>query len=839
MARNLRVKNVVEASDLVDTILEKNFVDLIDERFTNYAFAVMEDRALPDARDGMKPSQRRTLVAMDDLKLRASGKTKKCAKICGDVSGNYHPHGEAVVYPTLVRMAQTWSLRYPLITPQGNFGSPAPEDKPAAMRYTEAKLSSFGDLMVNELSDQVVRYQSNYNDEMMEPTVLPSLFPNLIVNGCSGIAVGWATNMAPHNLREVAKLIDAYIKNPDITTDEALQIVPGPDFPIRCKVLGLDGIRSYFTNGRGTVQLEGYYDIVQERNQEIIKVSELPYGSSAESFCREIKDLVESKKIEGITGLKNLTSKRGMDVRIWLHKSASSQVVLNQLLKRTSLRTSFSVNSTVLLDGKKVVENVAILQLVKAFVDHRKEVLTNKFTAEHAKNSSRIHILEGLLGITDKIDAVIKLVRNADNKEEAAKELIAQEFVSSQEQADAVLRITLGNLTKLDTRALQDEFDKLAKRNEWLSAQLASEKKMLGLISKEQLELAEKFGDDRRSEILALEDEISYEDLIQEEDIIVSLTKDGYIKRVPLDTFKTQNRGGKGVIGVKSREEDEASDIFSGTTHDLFLFFTNQGNLLKKKGYEIPLASRTSKGTHLNNLLNLTEGETVSSTITLKSLDVDGYFIMVTHKGLIKRSEIREYNTSLRKRGLKAISLTEGDNLNFVMNTDGNKDVMLVTSLGMAVRYNETLVRCIGKNGHGSRSMLLRPEDSIAPMLAIDAESDPSILVITELGKGKKTSASEYRSTAGRSVKGQRTINQTKREQTGKIVSALAINDSDDILVLTNKGKMMRCNLDSLRNKSKATQATTIVALDNNDSVQTAVIVPNVGESEFEEEFTE
>ena len=826
MAKNLRVKSDVEASLLTDTILERNFVELIDERFTNYAFAVMEDRALPDARDGLKPSQRRTLVAMDDLKLRASGKTKKCAKICGDVSGNYHPHGEAVVYPTLVRMAQTWSLRYPLISPQGNFGSPAPEDKPAAMRYTEAKLSSFGDLMVNELSDQVVRYQSNYNDEMMEPTVLPSLFPNLIVNGCSGIAVGWATNMAPHNLREVAKLIDAYIKNPDITTDEALQIVPGPDFPIRCKVLGLDGIRSYFTNGRGTVQLEGYYDIVQERNQEIIKVSELPYGSSAESFCREIKDLVESKKIEGITGLKNLTSKKGMDVRIWLHKSASSQVVLNQLLKRTSLRTSFSVNSTVLLDGKKVVENVSILQLVKAFVEHRKEVLTNKFTAEHIKNSARIHILEGLLGITDKIDAVIKLVRNADNKEDAARELIAQEFVSSQEQADAVLRITLGNLTKLDTRALQDEFDKLDKRNQWLATQLASEKKMLGLISKEQLELAEKFGDDRRSEILALEDEISYEDLIKEEQIVVSLTKDGYIKRVPLDTFKTQNRGGKGVIGVKSREEDEASDIFSGTTHDLFLFFTNEGNLLKKKGYEIPLASRTSKGTHLNNLLNLTEGESVSSTITLKSLDIDGYFVMVTNKGLIKRSEIREYDTSLRKRGLKAITLTEGDSLNFVMTTDGNKDIMLVTSLGLAVRYPETLVRCIGKNGQGSRSMLLSREDSIAAVLSIDSEADPSILVITELGKGKKTSASEYRSTAGKNVKGQRTINQTKREQTGKIVAALSITDTDEILVLTNKGKMMRCNLDSLRNKSKATQANNIVALDNNDTVQSVVLVP-------------
>jgi DNA gyrase subunit A len=314
------------------------------------------------------------------------------------------------------------------------------------------------------------------------------------------------------------------------------------------------------------------------------------------------------------------------------------------------------------------------------------------------------------------------------------------------------------------------------------------------------------------------------------------LTKDGYIKRVPLDTFKTQNRGGKGVIGVKSREEDEASDIFSGTTHDLFLFFTNQGNLLKKKGYEIPLASRTSKGTHLNNLLNLTEGETVSSTITLKSLDIDGYFIMVTKKGLIKRSEIREYDTSLRKRGLKAITLTENDVLSFVMATDGNKDVMLVTSLGMAVRYNETLVRCIGKNGQGSRSMLLRPEDSIAAVLAIDADTDPSILVLTEYGKGKKTSASEYRSTAGRSVKGQRTINQTKREKTGNIVSALAITDNDEILVLTAKGKMMRCNLDSLRNKSKATQANNIVSLDDNDSVQSVLLIPSSGEREETEE---
>lgn len=839
MARKPKLEDTTPIIDKEDHIINKEFIELLDDRFTNYAFAVMEDRALPDARDGLKPSQRRTLVAMNDLNLRSTGKTKKCAKICGDVSGNYHPHGEAVVYPTLVRMAQDWSLRYPLISPQGNFGSPAPEDKPAAMRYTEAKFSAFGDQMVAELSNQVVDYVSNYNDELMEPTVMPSLIPNLLINGCSGIAVGWATNMAPHNLREIANLIDAYIKNPDITVEEIMEIVPGPDFPLPCKILGNSGVKNYFTTGRGSIQLEGYHTIESERNGQLyIKVTALPYGGSAEGFCREIKELVESKKIEGITNLKNLTNKKGMDVRIWIHKSANSNVVLNLILKHTSLRTNFSVNSTVLMGGKKVVENVPIIKLVETFVDHRKDVLTRKFNAELDKNNRRLHILDGLIGITTKIDAVIKLIREADDRNVAQQELIAKGFVKSPEQADAVLKITLGNLTKLDVNSMTDEFAKLTKRNEWLTDQLSSDKKMLRLISKEQLDLAAKIGDDRRSEIVPSIEDFNYEDLIKEEQIVVSLTKDGYIKRVPLDTFKTQNRGGKGVIGVKSREEDEASDIFTGTTHDLFLFFTNQGNLLKKKGYEIPLASRTSKGVHLNNLLNLTEGESVSSTITLKSLDTDGCFVMVTKNGLIKRSEIRDYNTSLRKRGLKAISLVENDELAFVMTTDGNQDVMIVTAMGMAVRYSENLVRCIGKNGQGSRSMLLKAGDTISAVLAIDADADPSILVITEYGKGKKTFASEYRSTAGRAVKGQRTINTSKREVSGKIVSAVALSDNDEILVLTNKGKMMRCSLDSLKNKSKVTQANNIVALDEGDTVQTVSVVPT-SNKDFEEDFTE
>ena len=417
MSKKSKIEEVNPLEVKQDHVIDKEFIELIDDRFTNYAFAVMEDRALPDARDGLKPSQRRTLVAMNDLNLRSSGKTKKCAKICGDVSGNYHPHGEAVVYPTLVRMAQDWSLRYPLISPQGNFGSPAPEDKPAAMRYTEAKFSVFGDQMVSELSNQVVDYISNYNDEMTEPTVMPSLIPNLIVNGCSGIAVGWATSMAPHNLREIANLIDAYIKNPDLTIEEIMEIVPGPDFPLPCKILGNTGVKNYFTTGRGSIQLEGYHTIESERTgQQYVRVTALPYGGSAEGFCREIKELVETKKIEGITNLKNLTNKKGMDVRIWIHKSANTNVVLNLILKHTCLRTNFSVNSTVLMEGKKVVENVPLIKLVETFVNHRKDVLTRKFNAELDKNNRRLHILDGLIGITSKIDAVIKLIREADDR---------------------------------------------------------------------------------------------------------------------------------------------------------------------------------------------------------------------------------------------------------------------------------------------------------------------------------------------------------------------------------------------------------------------------------------
>jgi DNA gyrase subunit A len=834
MSKKSKIEEVNPLEVKQDHVIEKEFIELIDERFTNYAFAVMEDRALPDARDGLKPSQRRTLVAMNDLNLRSSGKTKKCAKICGDVSGNYHPHGEAVVYPTLVRMAQDWSLRYPLISPQGNFGSPAPEDKPAAMRYTEAKFSVFGDQMVSELSNQVVDYISNYNDEMTEPTVMPSLIPNLIVNGCSGIAVGWATSMAPHNLREIANLIDAYIKNPDLTIEEIMEIVPGPDFPLPCKILGNTGVKNYFTTGRGSIQLEGYHTIESERTgQQYVRVTALPYGGSAEGFCREIKELVETKKIEGITNLKNLTNKKGMDVRIWIHKSANTNVVLNLILKHTCLRTNFSVNSTVLMEGKKVVENVPLIKLVETFVNHRKDVLTRKFNAELDKNNRRLHILDGLIGITSKIDAVIKLIREADDRNVAQQELIAKGFVTSAEQADAVLKITLGNLTKLDTNSMADEFSKLTKRNEWLTDQLSSDRKMLRLISKEQLDIAEKLGDDRRSEIVPSMDDFNYEDLITEEQIVVSLTKDGYIKRVPLDTFKAQGRGGKGVIAVKGREEDEAADIYVGSTHDLFLFFTNRGNLLKKKGYEIPLSSRTNKGIHTANLLALAPEEVVASTITMKSLDIDGYFVMATKNGLIKRSEIREYDTSLRKRGLKALTLNDEDTLVHASLTNGEKDIALITANGYALRYSEEIVRSIGRAGQGVRSMNLQENDSIVSMLVLDKNESSEILVITENGFGKKTDANEYKSLSGRYAKGSKTINSEKKNRNGNIVCAAVVTEGKEFLVLTQKGKMVRMSVEDFRSKGKTTVGSKIVGLDIGDKVQTLVVVDKTPKEEI------
>ena len=834
-----------QVQSIIEHISDEEITLLLNDNYMRYTFSVMEDRALPDARDGLKPSQRRILMAMNDLHLSPNSAFEKVSKITGQTMGDYHPHGDVVITPTLVRMGQDWVMRYPLVAKQGNYGN-IDGDQPAAARYIEGKLTKAGAAMLADLSPDVVPFIPNYNDKLKEPTVMPSLLPNLLVNGGAGIAVGVATRLAPHNLVEVVELIKAYIANPNITVDEALRVMPGPDFPTGGVIRGNKGIRSYYETGRGSVQIEGVYEIMDEgKGGQYIKITGVPYGVSPERLAEQIADLVKEKKIEGIADLKDLgyldrkNKARVIDVRVWIQRGANAQLILNQLLKSTNLRTSYDVNQTVLIDGE-VKENVPVLTLVRVFVEHRKEVLFNKFTAEKANNESRIHILDGLLKVALDIDKAIALIRGSNDGEEAMQALIENNLVDTQTQAEAVLKITLRQLTKLESSALETERQKLNERNEWLTDVLGSDKKLLKLVAKEQEELAKQIGDDRRTEIGHDSDDITAEDLIPEEQIAVTLTKDGYIKRVPVATFRVQNRGGKGVIGVKGRSEDEASDLFVGSTHDLFLFFTNKGLMYKKKGYQIPAAARTGKGTHLANLLALSADERVTSTISLKSLDVDGFFLMATKHGLIKRTAIRDYDSALKQRGLQAMKLNEGDEVAFVQVTDGVRDVCVVTANGLAVRYPESNVREVGRVSLGVRAMNLADGDEIVAMITLDRTENPDILVITENGFGKRSSASQYRCLQGRYAKGVRTIDQVKRDRNGMIVTALAVNEGDLIIILTSKGKMIQIAVGDITSKGRVTMGNIIVKLDQGDTVQTVVkVAPSDALEEEGEEETE
>jgi DNA gyrase subunit A len=559
-----------------DKITNTELVDALDQRFVTYANMSLEDRALPDARDGLKPSQRRVLVAMNDLGLTSRSATEKCAKICGDTSGNYHPHGEAVVYPTMFRLAQSWVMREPLVIGQGNFGN-IDGDPPAAMRYTEAKMSLFGEAMLEDCSSEVVPYVPNYNEKRTEPTVLPGKFPNLLVNGAQGIAVGWATVLPPHNLREVVAVIRAYIKNPDITVAEVIQLMPGPDFPTGGKILGQDGIMGYYKDGRGSVRMEGRYEIFRSsKGVESIVITELPYQASPEQLSLEIESLVKDAKLTGISDLKNLSSKKnGIQVVVEIARGNNSGLVLNNLLKNTCLRKTFSVNQTVKLDGR-IVADVGVLQLVKAFVEHRKLVLTNKYKAELDKQLARIHILDGMIRVSQNIRAVVELIISSSGPEAAAEALIKQGYVETDIQAKAVLAIVLSQLTKLEASKITDEKTKREARVVWLRKILSDDKEILALVSREQDELSQKMGTDRKTEIVKTVIDIGNEDLVKDERLIISLTIDGYVRSITADSYRVQGRGGKGVTGTKNTD-DNVAELFESGSKELVLFFTNKG----------------------------------------------------------------------------------------------------------------------------------------------------------------------------------------------------------------------------------------------------------------------
>lgn len=793
-------------------LLEEELSSAVDSRFIRYAFMALEDRALPDARDGLKPSQRRVLLSMHDLKLHQGSGTEKSAKICGEISGNYHPHGESVVYPTMCRLVQPWVLRYPLLAGQGNFGN-LDGDSPAAMRYTEAKLSPYGERLLEDLNEQVVPYQANYNEKLREPTVLPALLPNLLINGCEGIAVGWATKMVPHNLKEVVAVIKEYIQNPDVTPEKLVKLMPGPDFPTGGKILGKSGILDYYKTGRGALRLEGSWIIENTKQGMQIIVTELPYQSSPDQFCAEIKSLVDADKLSGIADLKNLTSqKTGIRVVIDVQKNANVNLIVNNLLKQTCLRRSLSVNQTVLINGK-VIPEASLLQLLKAFVEHRQTVLTNKYTAELDRSQARIHILDGLIGIVDKIEAVVALIIASDSPEAAQDALLAKKYVKSEVQAKAVLAITLRQLTKLESKNLLNERAHLTERVTWLKKILSNEKEIKALIVQEQEELSKRLGDARRTKIISAVEDIAEEDLVKDEQLIVSITADGYVKTVSVDQFKVQNRGGTGSSSVSKADDSEVFEIFETNSKSLVLFFTNHGVVYQRRAWEIPQSSKTGKGLHVSNLLNLGAEETVTNMIGIKNLE-EGYLLIVTKQGIIKKTELAEYDTSRKNSGITAISLTDSDQVAFACVTSGNQDVFIVTKQGACVRYAEKIIPIQGRATRGSRGLRLADGDDVAAVVACDASSNPDILVINSKGMGKRTPISYYRRLSSRNVAGC-AVMKTKAD----VVGACAVKEKDSILVLTSAGKCIRLASGAVRESGRVSSGVRVVRLEEEEAV--------------------
>lgn len=800
-------------------MVNEPFASVIDERFTQYAFMSLEDRALPDARDGLKPSQRRVLVAMNDLKLSPGSATEKCAKICGDTSGNYHPHGEAVVYPTMYRLVQPWVMRYPLVLGQGNFGN-VDGDPPAAMRYTEAKLSQFGSSMLTDLSDKCVPYVPNYNDKREEPTILPSAIPNLIINGCEGIAVGWATKMLPHNLRETIDVIKAFIANPALTPKDVLELMPGPDFPTGGKILSQEGVLEYYTTGHGTVRCEGNYEIETLKNgKQQIVVTELPYQTSPAQFCIDVEKLVDDdKKLEGLADLKNLSSKKtGIRVVLEIAKNGNANLILNQLLKHTCLRKTTSVNCTVLIDGK-VVPDAPILVLVKAFVEHRKTILTNKFKAELEAAKKRIHILEGLIGITDKIDAVIALIRASDSPEDAENSLISKKFVQSLEQAKAVLAITLRQLTKLESDKLINEKNNLNERINWLEKVLGSVTELLKVVVKELDEISKKAGDSRRTILSLDKNEIADEDLIPDENLVVSLSGEGYVKTTPVAEYRIQNRGGVGAKGVgKNSDPENITEMFEMHSKDHVMFFTNQGLVYQRRAFEIPQALKTGKGLHVSNLLNLGIGEQVTNMVAITKRT--GYLVVVTKNGYIKKTDISEYDTSRKNAGIKGVKLVDNDEVAFAFLSKGGKDIFIVTANGRCVRYNESIIPQQGRGTRGSTAMKLDKDDRVIQVITVDPKEVPDIFVVTTGGLGKKTSSDEYKKLSSRNVKGYAVMSKKAIDKNGKLAGACCVDKGDSLLVMTSSGKCIRLGSGDIRNTGRTTMGVKVVKLDSMDSV--------------------
>ena len=816
---------------LTGRIIPINIEEQMKSAYIDYSMSVIVSRALPDVRDGMKPVHRRILYDMSaELNLYSDKPTRKSARIVGDVLGKFHPHGDISVYDAMVRLAQDWSMRYPLVDGQGNFGS-MDGDSPAAMRYTEARMKKITDEVMADIDKETVDWTLNFDDTIPEPTVLPTKIPLLIVNGASGIAVGMATNMAPHNLSEVVDACCAYIDNPEITGEELLHYVKGPDFPTGGIIYGYEGVKEAMLTGRGRVMMRAKTDIEHTPSgRECIVITEIPYMINKAEMIKKIADMINDKKIDGISYINDESDRNGLRIIIILKHDAVASVVLNTLFKNTPLQTSFAVNNIALVNGRP--QMLPMRDLIKYFIEHRHDVVVRRTRFDKRKAEERLHIVQGLLIAQDNIDEIVRIIR-ASQTPDAAKQTMIERFELSDIQASAIIEMRLRALTGLERGKLLAERDELEKLIAHLTEVLANVGMQMQIIKDELLEIKEKYGDERRSEIVYASEEFNPEDFYADDDMVITISHMGYIKRTPLAEYRTQNRGGVGAKGSATRDEDFIEHIYVASMHNTMLFFTEKGRCFWLKVYEIPEGARSSKGRAIPNVIQIEPDDKVRAYINVKSLaDAEyvnnNYIIMCTKDGTIKKTKLEAYSRP-RQNGVNAIVIREGDQLIEAKLTSGNAEVMIAARDGKAIRFNESTVRPIGRVGAGVRGISIEDGDEVVGMICVESDSKQDVLVLSENGYGKRTDLDEYRIT-NRGGKGVKTINIT--EKTGKLISIQAVTDDNDLMIINRSGLTIRTAVSQIRLAGRATQGVRIINLREGDAIASVMAVPAAGEEE-------
>ncbi len=815
-----------------EKLIPINIEDEMKSAYIDYSMSVIVSRALPDVRDGLKPVHRRVLFGMHELGVRSTSAHKKSARIVGEVLGKYHPHGDTSVYDTMVRMAQEWSLRYMMIDGQGNFGS-VDGDSPAAMRYTEARMRKIADEMLSDIDKETVDFQLNFDDSLKEPTVLPARVPNLLVNGASGIAVGMATNMPPHNLSEVVDGTIAYINNPEIEIEELIQYIKAPDFPTGGTIYGYEGVKDAFMTGRGRVVMRAKAIIEEVQGKEAIVVTEIPYQVNKADMIKKTWDMVNDKKIEGISAIRDESDRKGMRIVYMLKRDAIPNIVLNTLFKYTALQSSFSVNNIALVDGRPQLLNLK--ELIKHFVNHRHEVVVRRAQFELRKAEERAHIVQGLIIASDNIDRVIEIIRGSANVDEARASLMS-EFELSEVQAKAIVEMRLRQLTGLEQDKLRAEYQELLDTIKDLKDILDREERRMQIITEELQEVKEKYGDERRSIIDFSGGSLSIEDMIPDEQVVITISHAGYIKRTPVSEYKTQNRGGVGQKASSTRNEDFLEHLFIGTNHQYMLFFTQKGKCFWMRVYEIPEGSRTAKGRAIQNLIQIENDDKVKAFICTKDLKDEDYVnshyvIMATKKGVVKKTSLEQYSRP-RKGGINAIGVREGDELLEAKMTTGSSQIIMGLKSGKAIRFEESKTRPMGRNASGVRGVTLAHEnDEVIGMISVNETTD-NILVVSENGYGKRSDLEDYRVT-NRGGKGVKTISIT--DKTGELVAIKNVTDQDDLMIINKSGIAIRLPVEDLRVMGRATQGVRLINLKNNDQIAAVAKVMKIEDDEIEE----